>query len=59
MESEVVMLRAIWFALHFAIIFLGAIITIHFDIWLGLAIMGVFAIKFGLMLPDLNERTDI
>jgi hypothetical protein len=53
------MLRAIWFALHFAMIFLGAIITIHFDTWLGLAIMGVFAIKFGLMLPDLNERTDI
>ena len=53
------MLRAIWFSLHFAMIFLGLVIAIHFDAWLGLAIMGVFAIKFGLMLPDLNERTDI
>ena len=53
------MLREIWFSVHFAMIFLGAIITIHFDLWLGLALMGVFAIKFGLMLPDLNERTDI
>ena len=53
------MLYAIYFALHFAMIFLGLVIAIHFDAWLGLAIMGVFAIKFGLMLPDLNERTDI
>jgi len=51
------MLKAIYFALHFAAIFLGAIITIHFDVWLGLTMMGVFAIKFGLMLPGLNERT--
>tara|TARA_Y100000817_G_C16724678_1_gene485215 strand:- start:467 stop:622 length:156 start_codon:yes stop_codon:yes gene_type:complete len=50
------MLRAIWFALHFAIIFMGAIITIHFDTWLGLAIMGVFIIKFVFMLPDHKER---
>ena len=59
MESEVLMLKAIYFALHFAMIFLGLIIAIHFDAWLGLALFGVFAIKFMLMLPDLNERTDI
>jgi hypothetical protein len=53
------MLKAIYFALHFAMIFLGLIIAIHFDAWLGLALFGVFAIKFMLMLPDLNERTDI
>ena len=40
------MLRAIWFAIHFAIIFLGLIIAIHFDTWLGVTLMGVFAIKF-------------
>jgi len=50
------MLYAIYFALHFAVIFLGAIITIHFDFWLGLAIMGTFAIKFAFMLPDHKER---
>ena len=53
------MLKAFYFALHFAMIFLGLIIAIHFDPWLGLALFGVFAIKFMLMLPDLNERTDI
>jgi hypothetical protein len=53
------MIKAINFALHFAMIFMGAIITIHVSTWIGLSIMGVFAIKFGLMLPDLNERTDI
>ena len=53
------MLRAIWFAIHFAIIFLGLIIAIHFDTWLGVTLMGVLSVKFMLMLPDLNERTDI
>ena len=53
------MLRAIWFALHFAMIFLGLVMAIHYDAILGLAIFGVFAVKFMLMLPDLNERTDI
>jgi hypothetical protein len=50
------MLYAIYFALHFAMIMLGAILTIHFDVWLGLAIMGTFAIKFAFMLPDHKER---
>ena len=49
------MLKAIWFALHFAIIMIGAIITIHFDIWLGLAIMLVFAVKFAFMIPNTEE----
>jgi len=53
------MLYAIYFALHFAMIMLGLVIAIHFDPWLGLALFGVFTVKFMLMLPDLNERTDI
>ena len=53
------MLKAIYFALHFAMIFLGVIIAIHIDMWVGLGIFGLFTIKFMLMLPDLNERTDI
>ena len=53
------MLYAIYFALHFAMVFLGLIIAIHFDTWLGVTLMGVFSVKFMLMLPDLNERTDI
>ena len=55
MESEVVMLYAIYFALHFAMIMLGAIITIHFDVWIGLLIMGTFAVKFAFMLPNNKE----
>ena len=51
------MIQAIYFALHFACIFLGLIIAIHLDVWLGLAIMGVFAIKFAFMLPSVNENT--
>ena len=53
-------LYAFYFALHFAMIFLGIIIAIHTDMtWLGLGLSFVIAIKFMLMLPDLNERTDI
>jgi len=40
------MLRAIWFAIHFAIIFLGLIMAIHFDTWLGVTLMGVFIVKY-------------
>ena len=53
------MLKAIYFALHFAMIFLGVIIAIHVEAWIGLSIMGLFTVKFLLMFPDLNERTDI
>ena len=59
MESEALMLKAIYFALHFAMIFLGVIIAIHFSTWIGLSIMGLFTVKFLLMFPDLNERTEI
>ena len=53
-------LYAIYFALHFALIFLGIVIAIHTDMtWLGLGLSFFIAIKFFLMLPDLNERTDI
>ena len=53
-------LYAFYFALHFAMIFLGIIIAIHTDMtWLGLGLSFFIAIKFFLMLPDLNERTDI
>jgi len=54
------MIKAIYFALHFAMIFLGVLIAIHTDMtWLGLGLSFVISIKFFLMLPDLNERTDI
>jgi hypothetical protein len=59
LESEVLMLKAIYFALHFAMIFLGVIIAIHVETWIGLSIMGLFTVKFLLMFPDLNERTEI
>ena len=53
------MLKAFYFALHFAMIFLGGIIAIYVETWIGLAIFGLFTVKFLLMFPDLNERTDI
>ena len=53
------MIKAFYFAFHFAMIFLGVIIAIHVETWIGLAIMGLFTVKFLLMFPDLNERTDI
>jgi ABC-type bacteriocin/lantibiotic exporter with double-glycine peptidase domain len=54
------LLYAIYFALHFALIFLGVLIAVHTNMtWLGLGLSFVIAIKFFLMLPDLNERTDI
>ena len=53
-------LYAFYFALHFAMIFLGILIAIYTDMtWLLLGLSFVIAIKFMLMLPDLNERTDI
>ena len=54
------MIYAFYFALHFAGAFLGLIIALHIDMtWIGLGIFFTFIIKFVLMLPDLNERTDI
>ena len=52
------MIRAIYFALHFAVIFLGIVIAIYFDMTIGLLIAGTFAVKFFFMLPstDENER---
>jgi hypothetical protein len=52
------MLYAIYFALHFAMIFLGLVIAMHFDMTIGLIIAGTFGVKFFFMLPsvDQNER---
>ena len=49
------MLSAIYFALQFAMIFLGCVIPIHFDFILGLMIAGAFAVKFFFMLPNNRE----
>jgi len=52
------MLKAIYFALHFATIFLGVVLAIHFDFWIGILIVITFGFKFFFMLPsvDQNER---
>ena len=52
------MLRAIYFALHFAMILLGVVMAIHFDFWIGILIAITFAFKWWFMLPnvDQNER---
>ena len=49
MESEALMLRAIYFALHFVVIFLGVVLAIHFDFWLGFAIATTFTVKWFLL----------
>jgi len=49
MESEALMLRAIYFALHFAVIFLGVVLAIHFDFTLGVLIATTFTIKWFLL----------
>ena len=46
------MLKAIYFALHFAMLMLGTVIAIYIDLWLGLAIAITFGVKFFFMLPN-------
>tara|TARA_R100000654_G_scaffold28515_1_gene53128 strand:+ start:144 stop:326 length:183 start_codon:yes stop_codon:yes gene_type:complete len=58
MESEALMLRAIYFALHFAVIFLGCIIAIHWDMTLGLIISGTFLVKWFFMFPQVEGRDE-
>jgi hypothetical protein len=58
MESEALMLRAFYFALHFAVIFLGVIIAIHFDRTLGLLIAGAFTVKWFFMFPNMEGRNE-
>jgi len=50
------MLYAIYFALHFAMIMLGLVIAIHFDMWIGLALAITFGVKFFFMLPNNREE---
>ena len=43
---------ALSFALHFALMFLGVIISIYFDTWLGLLLVAFSGFKFFYMLPE-------
>ena len=52
------MLQAIYFALHFAMIFLGVVLAIHFDFWLGFAIAITFTVKWFFMFPQVEGRHD-
>ena len=52
------MLKAFYFALHFAVIFLGIIIAIHFDMNLGLIIAGFFTVKWLYMFPQIEGRNE-
>ena len=52
------MLRAFYFALHFAVIFLGCLIAIHWDMILGLIIAGTFIVKWVFMFPQMEGRDD-
>ena len=50
MESIKIMFNAVMlsvtFALSFALMFLGVIVSIHFETWLGLILIGVGALRF-------------
>ena len=50
------MLKAFYFALHFAVIVLGCIIAIHFDFTLGIIIAGAFLVKRFFMFPRMEGR---
>ena len=52
------MLKAFYFALHFAVIFLGIIIAVHFDFTLGILIAGFFTVKWFFMFPQMEGRDD-
>jgi len=52
------MLKAFYFALHFAVIFLGIIIAVHFDFTLGLLIAGTFTVKWFFMFPQMEGRDE-
>jgi len=52
------MLKAFYFALHFAVIFLGVIIAIHWDMTLGLIIAGFFTCKWFFMFPHMEGRNE-
>jgi hypothetical protein len=49
-----IILTSIMFALCFALMFLGIIISIHVETWLGLLLTAVAGIKFWSYLPQLN-----
>ena len=53
------MIRAIlislYFALHFVAAFLGLVIAIHLNLWLGLSMFAFFIIKFLIMIPNVSE----
>jgi len=46
---------ALYFALHFGAAFLGLVIAIHLNFWLGLSMFCFFIIKFCLMMPTVSE----
>ena len=50
------MIRSLYFGLCFAIAFLGIIIAIHVDLWIGLGILILFIIKFFIMLENKEEE---
>ena len=40
------MIRAIYFALNFVMIFLGVVLAIYFDLYIGLSVIALFTFKF-------------
>jgi hypothetical protein len=43
------MIRALYFGLCFATAFLGLVIAIHVNLWIGISIFTLFVVKFFIM----------
>ena len=52
------MLKVIYFSLHFLMIFLGVVLAIHFDFWLGFTIAITFTLKWFYMFPHVEGRKE-
>ena len=50
------MIRAIYFALNFVMIFLGVVLAIYFDLYIGLSVIALFTFKFFLQLPSTESN---
>ena len=49
------MIKLFYFLLCFLMCFFGVILSIHFNLWIGLSIAILFGIKFILLIPNTNQ----
>jgi ABC-type Mn2+/Zn2+ transport system permease subunit len=49
------MIKLFYFLLCFLMCFFGVILSIHFNLWIGLSITILFGIKFILLIPNTKK----